>query len=80
MVLGSDTGLLHMAVAMEKPVLMLLNSPAIRTIPYGHPEWTLTPAPGEGLSSLRWEAVAEKSERMLFANAEPGQAVRLGRS
>jgi hypothetical protein len=59
---------------------MLLNSPAIRTIPYGRPEWTLAPAPGEGLSSLRWEAVAEKSEQILFGNAEPGQAVKLERS
>jgi ADP-heptose:LPS heptosyltransferase len=78
--IGGDTGLLHLVVALQKPVLMLLNSPAVRTIPYGHREWTLAPKPGEALTSLPWELVAKKTEQMLFGNAEPGQAVKLGLS
>jgi ADP-heptose:LPS heptosyltransferase len=80
MAIGGDTGLLHLVVALQKPVLMLLNSPAIRTIPYGHRDWTLSPQPGGALASLPWQLVAEKIEQMLFGNAEPGQPVKLGLS
>jgi ADP-heptose:LPS heptosyltransferase len=78
--IGGDTGLLHLVVALQKPVLMLLTSPAIRTIPYGHREWTLAPKPGQALASLPWELVAEKTDQMLFDNAQTGQTVKLGLS
>lgn len=78
MAIGGDTGLLHIAVALQKPVLMLLSSPAIRTIPYGHPDWTLSSCPGEPLSTLPFQKVAEASERILFNAAPPQQAVTLG--
>ena len=45
-VLGGDTGAVHLAVAMGKPVLMLMRqSDPGSPIPFQHPDWTLT-APG----------------------------------
>ncbi len=58
LVLGSDTGLLHLAVAMGKRVLMLMGPdyPG-RCIPYGHPEWVLSGSPEISLVELPEEVV-----------------------
>jgi ADP-heptose:LPS heptosyltransferase len=53
LVLGSDTGLVHLAVALGKRVVML--TPAwCRGIhyPLGHPDWALAPQPGQLVSDL----------------------------
>lgn len=47
LVLGADTGLLHLAVAMGKPVVMLMQSAAPgKPHPFQHADWALTPAKG----------------------------------
>jgi ADP-heptose:LPS heptosyltransferase len=53
LVLGGDTGLLHLAVAMKRRVLMLMSStdPG-STHPFQHANWALTPAPGKAVSSI----------------------------
>jgi ADP-heptose:LPS heptosyltransferase len=58
LVVGGDTGLLHMAVAMGKRVLMLMVpwGPGSCT-PYGHPEWVLSPAHGPKLSEITPDSV-----------------------
>jgi len=60
LVIGGDTGLLHLAVAMNKRVLMLMgsNSPG-STHPYQQPHWTVLPDRGAPLSSIPVENVNE---------------------
>lgn len=69
LVVGGDTGLLQIAVAMQKPVLMLVNSPNTMTVPYGHPERALAPEPGRSIESISVEAAVEKCRSLLFGNA-----------
>jgi len=60
LVLGGDTGLLHLAVALDKRVLMLMGLVEPSSgIPFGHPDWTLLPAPGQPLASIPMETVQE---------------------
>jgi ADP-heptose:LPS heptosyltransferase len=76
-VIGGDTGLLHMAVAMQKRVLMLINSTAIMAVPYGHRDWTIAPQPGKGIESISLEEVAEAARRILFGDARTSQAAKV---
>jgi ADP-heptose:LPS heptosyltransferase len=52
-VLGGDTGLLHLAVAAGKRVVMIMGSlrPG-RCYPFGHPDWAVVPPEGRPISSL----------------------------
>ena len=53
LVLGGDTGALHLAVAMGKRVVMIGDSVApSKTHPFQHADWTITPPTGQILSSL----------------------------
>jgi ADP-heptose:LPS heptosyltransferase len=53
LVLGGDTGLLHLAVAMGKRVVMLIGSVDPGSAhPFQHPDWTVTPAAGQALATL----------------------------
>jgi ADP-heptose:LPS heptosyltransferase len=52
-VIGGDTGLLHLAVAMGKRVLMIMQSNAPgSTHPFEHKDWTVLPRSGESISSI----------------------------
>lgn len=67
-VLGGDTGMLHLAVAMGKRVVMIMPSTAPgQGHPFQHPDWAITPARGRPplVSSIASEAVIEASERAL---------------
>jgi ADP-heptose:LPS heptosyltransferase len=58
LVAGGDTGLLHLAVALGKRVVMIMNSNAPgRTHPWGHPDWTVTPPTGKAVSGIETNAV-----------------------
>ena len=59
LVAGADTGLLHMAVAAGKRVVMLMASADIITRPFQHSNWALAPACGNPISSIRTETVIE---------------------
>ncbi len=64
LVLGGDTGLVHLAVAMGKRVVMIMRSilPG-STHPFQHKEWAIGP-PAEGLiNSITTETVAEHCAR-----------------
>ena len=66
LILGGDTGALHLAVAMGKRVLMLMKrfGPGA-TIPYSHPDWIVEPPAGAMLKQLEPEQVLAASTRAL---------------
>jgi len=58
LVVGGDTGLLHLAVAMNRRVLMLMLSTAPgRTHPFQHADWSVTPAGGKAVADIKAGAV-----------------------
>jgi ADP-heptose:LPS heptosyltransferase len=54
-VLGGDTGLLHLAVAMKRSIRMLMAS--ISNYPFQHPDWAVRPAPGKLVSTIPFGTV-----------------------
>jgi ADP-heptose:LPS heptosyltransferase len=59
-VVGADTGLLHLAVAMGKRVVMLIYSNAPGSMhPFRYADWTVTPPPGKTVSEIQTGAVIE---------------------
>lgn len=56
-VIGGDTGFLHLAVAVDRPVLMVCRR---GPLPLGHPEWALV-APRADILQLSVEAVAAQA-------------------
>ena len=58
LVLGCDTGLLHLAVAMNKRVVMIMRSlhPGA-CFPFGHQEWAIVPALGAHIATVSPEVV-----------------------
>jgi ADP-heptose:LPS heptosyltransferase len=73
LVIGGDTGLLHLAVAMDKRVVMIMPPGASGTsYPYQHPDWTVTPADGKKLTELDTGTVIAACARG-FAGAEKAQ-------
>jgi ADP-heptose:LPS heptosyltransferase len=63
-VLGGDTGLLHLAVAMGKRVVMIMGSKDPGScFPYGHPEWALVPESGWDVAGVKADAVNESCNR-----------------
>ena len=70
LVLGSDTGVLHLAVAAGKRVVMIINSTAPGSpYPFQHPDWAVTPTSGRDLSSIKPGAVIEACEQALSERA-----------
>ncbi|HZF00446.1 MAG TPA: glycosyltransferase family 9 protein [Methylomirabilota bacterium] len=67
---GGDTGLLHLASAMGKRVVMLMKSNAAGMChPFQHANWTLTPPAGKPVSEIQTNSVIEKCARA-FADCE----------
>jgi ADP-heptose:LPS heptosyltransferase len=67
LVLGVDTGFLHLAVAMGKRVIMMMGSVQPGACyPFGHPEWALLPADGAPVASVPvgvvWQACVQALE------------------
>src|ERR1022692_3288010 len=56
LVAGADTGLLHLAVAMQKRVVMLMIWPA-KNHPFQHADWVVTPAKDGAISDIGTGAV-----------------------
>ena len=63
-VIGGDTGLLHMAAAMNKRVLILQGPHRYpeKFYPFRHPEWKLMPPPGAAISAINLRDVIHASE------------------
>jgi ADP-heptose:LPS heptosyltransferase len=58
LVVGADTGLLHLAVAMGKRVVMLMQSNAPGSShPFQHPDWTVTPTAGKTAAEIQPDEV-----------------------
>jgi ADP-heptose:LPS heptosyltransferase len=72
-VVGSDTGLLHLAVATGKRVVMLMDRTGPGScFPIGHPDWALAPTGGKPLvANISFEAVRGACEKAL-GSAECG--------
>ena len=70
LVVGGDTGLLHMAVAMGRRVVMLMRSNRKgnlggQTFPFQHPDWALMAASGQPVSSVEISTVIAATTRAL---------------
>ena len=66
LVIGADTGLLHLAVAMGKRVVMLMRSNTrCRTHSFQHPDWTIAAPDGQPLSGVEFNTVIEASAQTL---------------
>lgn len=63
LIVGGDTGFLHLAVALGKRVLMLIkrNGPGA-AIPYRHPEWIVKPQAGLPLAQIDLEPVLRATQ------------------
>jgi ADP-heptose:LPS heptosyltransferase len=73
LILGGDTGALHLAVAMGKRVVMIRDSIAPgRPYPYQHPDWAVIPANGRDVPGIETSAVIEACAQTLAKQA--GQA------
>ena len=66
LVLGNDTGILHLAVAMGKRVIMLLGSAEPGSChPFQHPNWSVVPPEGQPISSILTNTVNDACARAL---------------
>ena len=74
LVLGGDTGLLHLAVAMRKRVVMLMNyaGPG-NSYPFAHQDWAVVPVPGRKVATVSPEQVKLACQAALARewNAQP---------
>ena len=70
LIIGGDTGLLHLAVAMGKRVVMLMgsNHPG-SSHPFQHPDWAATPANGQPVAAITPDEVNAACDRA-FAEVE----------
>jgi len=64
LVVGADTGLLHLAVALGRRVVMLMRSNAPGTShPFQHPDWALASPSGKSAAEIPVDAVMAACER-----------------
>ena len=62
LVVGADTGVLHLAVAMGKRIIMVMNSTKPgSTHPFGHADWAVTPQNSQSVAGINVEAVIKAS-------------------
>jgi ADP-heptose:LPS heptosyltransferase len=57
LVVGGDTGLMHLALAMGKRLCMLVRPLGWNGTPYGHPEWVIAPDADDEIGGLPVEKV-----------------------
>jgi ADP-heptose:LPS heptosyltransferase len=70
LVVGGDTGFLHLAVAMGRRVVMLqLPFKHISPHPFGHPDWSVTPENSQSVPEISLATVIAASERAVVAQA-----------
>jgi ADP-heptose:LPS heptosyltransferase len=65
-VLGGDTGLAHLAVAMGQRVVMIMHATGVEhTCPYQHLDWVVSPPSGQSADLVPTEAVQLTCTRVL---------------
>lgn len=52
LIVGGDTGFLHLAVALGKRVVMLIPNGSKSVVPFGHPDWVVPTEPGSTLAKI----------------------------
>jgi len=67
--IGGVTGLLHLAVAMQKRVVMLIGPAGEPGFPYQHREWGLTPETGDRVAEIKIPAVIEACAKAFSESA-----------
>ena len=66
LIIGADTGLLHMATASGCRVILIEHTPEKHKCPYGHPDWSITPArAGLCVKDIELEAVLAETRRVI---------------
>ena len=66
LIVGGDTGALHLAVAQGKRVVMLMNhNRSGRPHPFRHPEWSLLPSVDLNIATIRLDSVIGACEAAL---------------
>jgi ADP-heptose:LPS heptosyltransferase len=65
LVIGGDTGFMHLAVALGKRVLMLVKLDDAGPPPFGHADWVIHPDEGPALSQLSFERVLAEANSAL---------------
>lgn len=66
LVLGGDTGAVHLAVGLGRRVVMIMESVAPgHAFPFQHPEWAVTPPPGSTIAAIQTTAVIQACEQAL---------------
>jgi ADP-heptose:LPS heptosyltransferase len=66
LIVGGDTGALHLAVAQGKRVVMLMNhNRSGRPYPFRHPEWSLLPPVDLNIATIRLDSVIGACEAAL---------------
>jgi ADP-heptose:LPS heptosyltransferase len=77
LIVGGDTGLLHLAVAMNKRVVMLMRSAAKnRCHPFQHPDWVLYPPDDQNICGIKPQTVIDFCSRALAGKLEAAGAPR----
>ncbi len=69
-VVGGDTGLLHLAAAMNKRVVLLANASS-KCYPFPNPDWKMTPPDGSDVSGIPVSAVTKACEQAFFEAESP---------
>ena len=63
-IMGGVTGLTHLAVALQKRVVMLVGWPKLEAaLPYQHPDWIVAPPDGVGLDKIKIAPVIAACEQ-----------------
>ncbi|HEY5298766.1 MAG TPA: glycosyltransferase family 9 protein [Verrucomicrobiae bacterium] len=66
LVVGGDTGLLHLAVALGRRVVMLMRSNSrVHTHPFQHADWAVKSSSGQSILTVEIGAVLETIEQVL---------------
>lgn len=61
-VIGSDTGFLHLAVALQRRVLMLIKDAGPgAAVPFRHADWAVKPPDGLAVEHIEWDQVSKAS-------------------
>jgi len=59
-IVGGDTGFLHLAVALDKRVVMLIRRRGADTpVPFQHPDWAVETSPGGLIKEITYDRVRE---------------------
>jgi ADP-heptose:LPS heptosyltransferase len=66
LVIGSDTGLLHMATASGCRVILIEDTPEGHKCPYGHPDWSIAPSRAHSrVADIDLETVLAATRRVI---------------